>query len=53
MTDNVKCAVVTGATGGIGRELVRRLAADGWQLHLCDLNLDSLKAQQKLSLIHI
>ena len=47
MTDNVMCAVVTGATGGIGRELVRRLAADGWQLHLCDLNLDSLEALQK------
>jgi len=33
-----KCAVITGATGGIGVALAQRLTNDGWRLHLCDIN---------------
>lgn len=37
-----RAVVVTGAAGGIGRELVRLLAADGAQLILHDLHVDAL-----------
>lgn len=47
MTDNGKCAVITGAAGGIGRELIKRLAANGWHLHLCDLNPAPLEDLQQ------
>lgn len=47
MSENAKCAVITGATGGIGRELATRLAASGWHLHLCDLEIESLKELQQ------
>jgi len=43
MADAPRCAVITGAAGGIGKALAARLAAEGWQLHLCDVNLDRLE----------
>lgn len=39
-----KTAVITGAAGGIGKELARRMAQRGVNLVLVDLNEDALKA---------
>src|SRR5580658_11375175 len=39
-----KLAVVTGGGSGIGRELVRQLAAQGCSVAVCDLNQDSVAA---------
>jgi NAD(P)-dependent dehydrogenase (short-subunit alcohol dehydrogenase family) len=39
-----KLAVVTGGGAGIGRQLVRQLAAQGCSVAACDLNLDSVAA---------
>jgi NAD(P)-dependent dehydrogenase (short-subunit alcohol dehydrogenase family) len=39
-----KLAVVTGGGAGIGRELVRQLAAQGCSVAACDLNPDSVAA---------
>ena len=38
---NQKLAVVTGGGSGMGRELVRQLAADGCSVATCDLNGES------------
>ncbi|MBX2881569.1 MAG: SDR family oxidoreductase [Granulosicoccus sp.] len=43
MTKAKKNVVITGASGGIGRALCHRLVADGWQLHLCDINRNQLE----------
>ena len=39
-----KLAVVTGGGSGMGRELVRQLAAQGCSVAACDLNADAVKA---------
>ena len=41
-----KTALITGATGGIGREIAKKLHAQGATLALTDMNLDTLKAFQ-------
>jgi len=38
-----KTAVVTGAGSGLGVEFARILSANGWKLHLTDLNLEPLE----------
>lgn len=42
-----KTALITGATGGIGREIAKKLHAQGATLALTDMNLDTLKAFQQ------
>ncbi|MFI5083993.1 MAG: SDR family NAD(P)-dependent oxidoreductase, partial [Streptosporangiales bacterium] len=37
-----KLAVVTGGGSGMGRELVRQLAAQGCSVAACDLNADAV-----------
>ncbi len=43
---STKTALITGATGGIGREIAKKLHAQGATLALTDMNLDTLKAFQ-------
>jgi NAD(P)-dependent dehydrogenase (short-subunit alcohol dehydrogenase family) len=38
-----RTAIVTGAASGIGKELARQLAADGWHVVVADLNGDGAK----------
>lgn len=44
MANEAKLVMITGAAGGIGTALARRLAADGWRLHLCDVNRSRLES---------
>ena len=44
MAASRKTAVITGAAGGIGAAAARRLSADGWRLHLIDVELARLEA---------
>lgn len=43
MSKEKKCAVITGAAGGIGAALSQRLARDGWRLHLVDTHYGRLE----------
>lgn len=45
--DDQKCAVITGAAGGIGKALAKRLTTAGWRLHLCDVSKAPLEAMQQ------
>lgn len=47
--DNHTIAVVTGAASGIGRALAVRLAAEGAQLAICDVNDAALKETARLA----
>jgi len=44
-----KVAIVTGGGSGMGRELVRQLAAGGCSVAACDLNADSLDETKELA----
>ena len=41
-------AVITGAAGGMGRELAVQLAAEGCHLALCDVRMDDLEETRRL-----
>ncbi len=45
-----KIAVVTGGASGMGRELVRQLAADGCHVALCDLSVEEMEETRELAL---
>ncbi len=44
-----KVAIVTGGGSGMGREMVRQLAAQGCSVATCDLNADSLAETRELA----
>ena len=45
-----KVAVVTGGASGMGRELVRQLAAEGCHVALCDLSVEEMDETKRLAL---
>jgi NAD(P)-dependent dehydrogenase (short-subunit alcohol dehydrogenase family) len=45
-----KIAVVTGGASGMGRELVRQLAAEGCHVAACDLSVEELEETRRLAL---
>jgi len=47
---NGRLAVVTGGGSGMGRELVRQLAAGGCDVATCDLSAESLKETKEITL---
>lgn len=46
MTNNTKCAVIMGATSGLGYEVARLLLADGWKIGVAGRREDNLKKLQ-------
>jgi NAD(P)-dependent dehydrogenase (short-subunit alcohol dehydrogenase family) len=44
-----KVAVVTGGASGMGRELVRQLAAEGCHVAVCDLSVEEMAETQRLA----
>ena len=49
MTLSSRTAIVTGAASGLGRSLCLRLARDGWEIAVCDI--DEAGARQTLELV--
>jgi len=49
MMSSSPTAIVTGVAGGLGRALCRRLAREGWQIAVCDL--DEAGARDTLELV--
>lgn len=49
MTGRRRTAIVTGAGSGLGRALAVRLAGDGWEIALCDI--DVAAAEETLALV--
>ncbi|MGA7759163.1 MAG: SDR family NAD(P)-dependent oxidoreductase [Ilumatobacteraceae bacterium] len=45
-----KVAVVTGGASGMGRELVRQLAAEGCHVAMCDLSVEEMGETKRLAL---
>jgi NAD(P)-dependent dehydrogenase (short-subunit alcohol dehydrogenase family) len=45
---SIRCAIVTGAGGGIGRAICLRLACDGWQIAATDVDLDAARETARL-----
>ena len=43
-----KCALVTGAAGGIGAAIVKQLRAEGARVAVADVNLDTVDAEVRL-----
>src|SRR5438105_187649 len=49
MSESAKTAIITGAASGLGRALAVRLAQDGWQIAICDI--DDAGSQKTLDLV--
>lgn len=45
-----KIAVVTGGASGMGRELVRQLAAEGCHIAMCDLSVEEMEESRNIAL---
>ena len=45
-----KIAVITGGASGMGRELVRQLAAEGCHIAMCDLSVEEMEESRNIAL---